>query len=91
MAADKLDALHLVLQRRQHGRELARLCIGGYIYIIGVVVVATGTVGRALDGLRGTLHGNGLCAERAVAVLIEDVVERALRVTSQAELDGGLA
>ena len=89
-ATHELDALHLVFQRGQHSRELTRLLIGRDVNEISVIVVATGTIGRALDAVAGTLHGDVLSAEGAVAVAVDNIVERALRLLAQAELDGGL-
>ena len=53
-------------------------------------MVAAGTVGRALNAVGGTLHGDVLCAEGAVAVTVDNVVERALRLLAKTQLDGGL-
>ena len=97
VAADELNAFHFVFKRRQHGREFTGLFVGRYEDVIGVVFVflvvddTTRTVGRALDAVGGALDGDVCRSERAVAVVVNDVVERALRLFAEAELDGGLA
>ena len=72
-----------------------------YIYIIGVAIVdgarhggafLTGTsVARAGNGGGGTLHENRRGAVFAAAVLVGDIVERALLRASQREFHRGLA
>ena len=91
------DTLHLVFQRRQHGREFTCLLVGRYEDVIGVVFVflvaddAARAISCAIDAVGGALDGDVCRSERAVAVVVNDVVERALRLFAEAELDGGLA
>ena len=97
LAAHHADALHLVLQRRQHGGELTGHGVGHYIYIMCVVVVGgcavlgAGAAGRALDVGGGRRHGDVGGAEGALAAVVHQVVERALALAAQAELDLSLA
>ena len=97
LAAHHADALHLVLQRRQQCGELAGHGVGHYIYIMCVVVVGGGAVlgagaaCRALDVGGGRFHGDVGGAEGALAAVVHQVVERALALAAQAELDLSLA
>ena len=88
----KRDALHLILQWWQHSGELTGLLVGGDIYIIGVgIIVLQGcTVGRTLDAVGGTLHRDVHRSVVTVAVTVNHIVERALALLAQTELDGSL-
>ena len=101
LVAFEADALHLILQRGQQGRELARLRVGLYIYImctlavddcriVGIFLAGTAP-GGAADGSGGTRHGQRGSAVGAHTTVVYRVVERALALPSQTQFDGGLA
>ena len=57
---------------------------------VGVVVLECGAIGCALDVVGGTFHGDRLRAVLAIAMVVDDIVERALAFLAQTELDGSL-
>ena len=90
------DALHLISQWWQHGRELTSFLVGGYIYIIGVGVgriirFEAGSISRTLNTVGSTLYRQVNRSIIFVAVVISDIVERALALASETQFDGSLA
>ena len=92
----KRDALHLVLQRWQHSRELTGLIVGRYIDVMGIGIawlccIQGCTVSRTVNAVGSTLHRQVHRSVVAITVIVGDVVERTLALLAQTEFDRSLA